>query len=122
MNTYPTEDQERENRSKAKGVVYIAGKMNGLPDKGRNQFFLAQAILEDAGWIVLNPASLPDGLQANSYMPICLAMISAATVVMLLPGWESSKGAQIEAHYAMYQNIPVRVVDSLVPFVERSTT
>lgn len=108
-----------ENGATPIGVVYIAGKMTGLPDKGRNQFFRAQSILEDDGWIVLNPARIPDGLPANSYMPICLAMLSAADVVMLLPGWESSRGAQIEAHYAMYQNIPVRAVESLDPFRDR---
>lgn len=111
-----------ENGATPKGVVYIAGKMTGLPDKGRNQFFLAQAALEDDGWIVLNPASLPDGLPANSYIPICLAMLSAASVVMLLPGWERSRGAQIEAHYAMYQNIPVREIESLIPIRVRQVT
>ena len=96
--------------------VYIAGKMTGLPDKGRRLFAMADQIMTEFGWNVLNPARLPDGLPGNKYMPICMAMVNAADMLMLLPGWETSPGAQLEAQYAAYQGIPVRVVESLIPF------
>lgn len=96
--------------------IYIAGKMTGLPDKGRNLFAMADQIMSDFGWNVLNPAKLPDGLPTDKYMPICMAMINAADMLFLLPGWETSPGAQLEAKYATYQGIPVRGVESLVPF------
>ena len=96
--------------------VYIAGKMTGLPDKGRSMFMLAEQVMSSFGWNVLNPARLPDGLPGNKYMPICMAMINAADMLMLLPGSEKSPGAQLEAQYAAYQGIPVRVVESLIPF------
>ena len=97
-------------------AVYIAGKMTGLPDKGRRMFMQAEQIMTEFGWNVLNPARLPDGLPGNKYMPICMAMVNAADMLMLLPGWETSPGAQLEAQYATYQGIPVRVVESLIPF------
>lgn len=97
-------------------TCYIAGKMSGLPDKGRRLFHQAEEVLQELGWQVLNPARLPDNLPDNKYMPICLAMLTAADTVMLLPGWENSRGARLEAQYAVYQHMPVVVVESLIPF------
>lgn len=84
-------------------VVYIAGKMTGLPDKGRQMFAAAQAKLEGMGMTVLNPACLPDGMPGDRYMPICLSMVEQADELVLLPGWEDSPGARIEKAMAEYQ-------------------
>lgn len=84
-------------------IVYIAGKMNGLPDKGRETFAKAEEYLKSYGHIVLNPACLPDGMKPHQYMPICLAMLEQADAVCLLEGWEYSKGAILEKLYANYQ-------------------
>lgn len=85
-------------------VVYISGKMTGLPDLGRSAFAEAEKLLEEQGYIVLNPAVLPDGLAKEAYMPICLAMLQAADWIYMLPGWEDSEGAKIELAYARYQH------------------
>ena len=84
-------------------VVYIAGKMNGLPDKGRKAFEEAETLLKNLYLTVLNPHCLPDGMPGNRYMPICLAMVNAADVLVLLDGWEDSLGARIEKAFAEYQ-------------------
>lgn len=90
-------------RSTSERVIYIAGKMTGRPDLGRAQFNAAAARLRAEGHIVLNPAELPEGLNPEAYMPICLAMIDAADALYVLAGWSSSRGAQIETQYAAYQ-------------------
>ncbi len=77
--------------------------MAGLPDHNRAEFMRAEEDLMGEGWIVLNPARLPDGLPEEAYMPICLAMLQAAEAVCLLHGYEDSRGAQIEYRYACYQ-------------------
>lgn len=84
-------------------VVYIAGKMHGLPDCGRAKFDEAASTLREKGYVVLNPAELPTGLAPDKYMPICLAMIDAADAIYTLDNWLDSKGAQIEVRYARYQ-------------------
>lgn len=84
-------------------VVYIAGKMTGLPDLGRPRFQAAAKKLREDGFVVLNPAELPDGMPGDSYMPICLAMVGVADAVFLLNGWRDSPGATIERNYAQYQ-------------------
>ena len=91
-----------------KRVAYIAGPMTGIQGKNRAAFCEAQAELEKRGYLVLNPAMLPDGMDGEKYMPICLAMVQQADVVWLLPGWENSNGARIEQQMAEYQGIPQR--------------
>lgn len=84
-------------------TIYIAGKMNGLPDKGRATFSREAERLRKAGHIVLNPAELPDGMPGTSYMPICLAMVGVADAVYALDNWMQSDGATLEVRYARYQ-------------------
>jgi len=85
-------------------VVYIAGKMMGLPDKGREKFNRAEERLIKKGYVVLNPARLPDGMPLERYMPICLAMLEASDAIYLLDNWEDSFGAKLENQYAVYQD------------------
>lgn len=85
-------------------ILYIAGKMSGLPDFGRARFRAAQQELEAAGHIVLNPGVLPLGMPDDRYLPICLAMLNAADGIYLLDNWEHSEGATLEHHYACCQD------------------
>lgn len=87
--------------------VYLAGPMTGLPDFNRPVFFQAGNTLHDHNHIILNPAVLPDGLEHGDYMKICLPMIEAAEAVIMLPGWEKSKGANMEYNYAQIKRLPV---------------
>lgn len=84
-------------------TVYIAGKMAGLPDLGKAKFNDAAKKLRDDGYVVLNPAELPDGMPSDAYMPICLAMVSVADAVYALDNFAKSRGALIEVNYARYQ-------------------
>ena len=84
-------------------IIYLAGKMTGLDDLGRAQFFEKACELEKLGHIVLNPGALPIGLPGFSYMPICTAMIDAADCIYMMFGWYESEGAQLELAYAKYQ-------------------
>lgn len=88
-------------------ILYIAGKMTGLPDKGRAKFTAAAERLRDNGHIVLNPAELPEGMPSDRYMPICLAMVAAADAVYALDNFMQSYGAQVEIGFAKYQGKPV---------------
>lgn len=83
-----------------KTKVYIAGPMSGLPEFNRPAFHLADVLLTKSGKVVLNPATLPDGLSQPEYMDICCAMVRCADALFMLNGWERSNGAVAEYHLA----------------------
>lgn len=95
---------------KRKIVVYIAGPITGVANY-REAFDQAQADLEAEGHIVLNPATLPEGMTPAQYMRICMAMIDDANVVFFLPGWENSRGAKLEKAYAEYTGKDIDIAE-----------
>jgi len=85
-------------------VVYIAGRIAGDRDYKR-KFRAAEKTLKGRGYIVINPAKLPQGLKPEAYMPICLAMVEAADILCLIgDDWHKSRGAMTELRFAEYQN------------------
>lgn len=69
--------------------VYIAGKITG-DRRYRAKFREAAKALEEAGHVVLNPATLPDGLDDVDYMRICMAMVDAADLAVFLPDYHGA--------------------------------
>lgn len=95
-------------------IVYIAGKMSGLPDCGWVAFSQAESKLTGLGYTVISPAWLRNGLPKKAYLPICMAMIDQADALAMLPGWEDSPGAKIEKAYAEYNEKPVYMLEKLL--------
>lgn len=87
---------------KAKNKVYIAGPISG-DTHYQEKFNAAESYLIMMGWRPINPACLPDDLDPEDYMPICLAMLQQANAILLLRGLGESAGAKIEAQFANYQ-------------------
>ncbi|MGV3000765.1 DUF4406 domain-containing protein [Vibrio sp. E150_018] len=83
--------------------IYIAGPMSGMPEFNKPAFISKASELAQEGYIVLNPAVLPDGMSWEEYMYICIPMLSVADEIYMLKGWTESKGATIEHHEALAQ-------------------
>jgi hypothetical protein len=82
--------------------------MTGLPDFNRPAFHRVAACVRAAGHDVLSPAELcPPGIEWKAAMRIDLAAIKTADGVILLPGWERSRGARIEVWRARKRGLPI---------------
>lgn len=90
---------------------YLSGPMTGLPDLNIPAFHAAAARIRAAGHDVLNPAELcPPGLSWDQAMAIDLAALDTADGVITLPGWQRSRGAQIEVKTARQRGLPVHAL------------
>jgi hypothetical protein len=90
--------------------VYIAGPMTGYKDLNYPAFNAMKTELQQAGYTPLSPADVDNKGEAQSwewYMRRTIPMLCEADAVLLLPGWERSKGARIEERIAGELSIPV---------------
>lgn len=112
--------------------IYIAGPMKGIKDHNFQEFFDAQHVLEKLGYTVINPAELAMALdtKATRDAPLtcerlrqlinrCLTMIHnelnpKTDYLVLLHGWESSKGAKAEAFVAAWLGVPVVLYEDFI--------
>ena len=85
--------------------IYLAGPMTGLPDFNRPAFHAAAKDLRDQGHEVVNPAELCDKHGTSHswewYMRQGLKALADCDAIVMLPGWEGSRGARIEHWTAM---------------------
>lgn len=82
--------------------LYIAGPMTGLPDLNFPAFHAEAARLRALGYEVANPAEInPEpGMAWAECMRRDIPELVRCDGVVLLEGWERSRGASLEAHIA----------------------
>ena len=82
--------------------IYIAGPMSGLPEFNYPAFHAAAAVLRAQGHHVENPAEnlRPACGTWQGYMRMSLRQIAACDCLYMLPGWQDSRGARVEARVA----------------------
>lgn len=82
--------------------VYLSGPMSGIADFNFPAFIAAAEVLRAAGYIVLNPAEIntDTGMSWEDCLRNDIRVLCDCAAIVLLPGWERSKGAQLEQHIA----------------------
>lgn len=82
--------------------IYIAGPMTGLPELNYPAFVSLAAQLRADGHAVINPAENPVPPCGSwlGYMRMSVAQVATVDCVVMLPGWEASRGATLEHHIA----------------------
>lgn len=103
--------------------IYIAGPMSGYPEFNFPAFFAAQAMLEENGWTVFNPANkesekgttaaasfaqgdnaglVKEGWDYKGAFMWDAEKVIYGDAIYMLPGWEFSPGASAEHAIAKF--------------------
>ncbi len=82
--------------------TYLAGPMTGIPDLNFPAFHRAAASLRASGYEVINPAEInPDpSMTWEDAIRADIPQLLTCEAIALLPGWENSRGARLEARIA----------------------
>lgn len=103
----------------AKRMLYLSGPMTGFPEFNRQAFEDAAYRLRSYGYHVINPHELPEpeveGFAGEmelwaEYLARDLwlfAKTSRPDALVVLPGWETSRGSMLEVAFAKKCGIPV---------------
>lgn len=97
--------------------VYISGPITGVKDYKR-KFQEVKEKLIKKGYEVINPAELDCVMIGKNFsydeiMQICLELLSRCQAMAFLPGWEHSRGSNIEYGYALAKDIIILPAEEL---------
>lgn len=93
----------------AKLKVYLSGPMTGYPEHNKPLFNTTAAELRWKGYDVVNPAESDDLALSDdwsAYLRKDLKLLAECDAIVLLPKWNRSKGARLEAYIAMSLGMP----------------
>ena len=89
--------------------LYVCGPMTGLPDLNYPAFNRVALDLRAAGYGVTNPADkdVPTSEPWLVHMRADIKMMMDCDGLALLPGWDASRGANVEIQLAHGLGLPV---------------
>ena len=80
--------------------VYLSGPMTGIADNNFSAFHSHAATLRAQGFIVVSPAEIQEAGTWELCLRADLRELCTCDAIALMPGWEGSKGANLELHVA----------------------
>jgi hypothetical protein len=90
-------------------VVYISGPMAGIPELNYPAFFRAEKHIVALGYEVENPARNPEPpcKSWEGYMRLSIIQLMRCRILVRLPGWDNSNGANMENEIAQRLNFKI---------------
>lgn len=82
-------------------TYYLSGTMSSLPDFNYPAFNALAASLRNEGMTVENPAENPVFGSWEANMKQAITQLMKCSAIVMLEGWENSKGANIEFDLAL---------------------
>jgi hypothetical protein len=94
--------------------LYLCGPMTGLPQLNFPAFNAEAERLRALGYDVINPAELAEpGTPWAQCMRTDIRMLLMCDAIAMLPGWERSRGANLEWLIATELGMPVLVAEMI---------
>lgn len=101
--------------------IYISGPITGT-DNFMERFEKVEQEYKELGHEVINPAKLnlllPESTTHSQYMSMCYPMMDMCDTIVLMHGWEESKGAIMEIEYAIGKKLKIIDQDGILAILE----
>lgn len=94
--------------------IYVSGAITGMPDLNRERFKTATETLRTLGFTVVNPHEICHGIPAedwNECMRKCIIELMYCNMMVMLDGWQLSRGATLEYNLAIQLGIKPIALD-----------
>ena len=107
---------EQFNATKGMNKLYLSGPMTNVENYNHDLFNKVAAEFRMVGFDVCSPSEFFDGdktREREEYMREAFKYLLEADTVVILPGWEESKGARIEIMVA--QELGLNIVEYVEP-------
>lgn len=108
--------------------IYLAGPMTGCDDYNAGTFAAAAILAREHGWQPVNPhdtdpthpGECPPGDRHKGHPNPCwhaaaLHILAGCDAILMLPGWQTSHGAQLEHDHALRLGLPVHHLTEVTP-------
>lgn len=106
-----------------KTTIYVSGPMSGYPEHNFPAFEAAAKDLRARHFVVISPHENDGGDTSNTwhyYMRQDIIHVAQCNQVLVLEGWENSRGARVEVFLAKMLNIPINHYPSFEPVNEEA--
>lgn len=80
--------------------IYLSGPMTGIADNNFPEFHKWAELLRSTGYEVVSPAEIQEAGTWELCLRADLRELCTCDGIALMPGWEKSKGANLELHVA----------------------
>ena len=100
--------------------IYLSGKITGDANY-RQKFGSMEKELLSYGYVVFNPAILPDGFEYEDYMDLDLLILSRCDAIFLMRDWKNSPGATREYEEAKRLGLRILTEEDLDNFTHNIT-
>jgi hypothetical protein len=91
--------------------IYISGPVTGMPNDNELAFLEAERKLKELDYIPVNPVRLCKEAGITEWHAcmneICIPALMECDAMILLDGWQKSKGANVEIDEARLHHIPI---------------
>lgn len=101
-------------------IIYIAGKISGLPEEEyQTHFTAAQRVLSEIypDSIIYNPAAslakLAKQIDYDALIQVCLQIVDLADAFAFLPDYNESRGAMLELDFALRHGKRILALETL---------
>jgi uncharacterized protein DUF4406 len=96
-------------------IYYLAGPMQNYPEHNHPAFHAAAATLRACGHTIVNPAEFgPFVTDWQTVMKRDLHAMLWCDALVMLPGWEKSRGARLETRTAWDLEMPIYPLDAML--------